>query len=31
MGMGEEEKVEEHRVEHVIKTYAGVSKKVRTT
>lgn len=29
LGMGEEEKTEERKVEHVIKTYAGVSKKVR--
>lgn len=28
LGMGEEEKTEEHKIEHVIKTYAGVSKKV---
>lgn len=29
LGVGEEEKVEaEHKVEHIIKTYAGVSKKV---
>jgi hypothetical protein len=29
LGVGEEEKTEEHKIEHVIKTYAGVSKKVR--
>ncbi len=32
LGLGEEEKTEESsKVEHIIKTYAGVSKKVRAS